>query len=242
MSVEETKNKKQPLTLSFEEFEDFNATAETLITTTKSLCALLNERLKMVFQDYYGCKIEPYPNGQGLAVTLVFSQLQPGMIDQNRPIAFEPIYADKTKSIADRSRQLNSMYNHGRRYTISEDAKSALCDLFTKPDRVDWNKCTSESYNRPNAWSQTAYNIITGLDMNKVCEIIFGSAESTEDGKNKMYYLPMVCGPSMSAGQVPGMVTNWIVNLCMMTEDSAKKMMEEIGIVGGFDGINCVTA
>lgn len=230
---------KAPLTLDFEEFEPFDATVMTKITTTKKLSELLNERLKAVFQDYYGCRIEPYPNGQGLAVTLVFSQLQHGMINPSKPIAFEPIGTDNSKSIAERSRMINNMYNHGRRYSITEDAKSALCDLFTKPDRVDWNKCTSESYSRPNAWSQTAYNIITGLDVNKVCEIIFGAAKG--NGKDKMYYYPMVCAPTMNTNVSQGL-TNWVVNLSLMTENSAKAMMEDVGLVGGFDGINCVTA
>ena len=237
----ETKNKEVEYKLRFSEYEPFAPTKAEKITTTQHIAKMLNQRLKQAFQDYRGCFVEPAQNG-AISVTLIFNQLSADKIDNTEDAiaaAFLPVESLRTtgSNIAERSRALANEINNGRKYRISDEAKSAFGELIAAdPSKINWNNVSGEGYQKQ-GWAQEGYCYIKNIDIIKVLEIIFGSRDKDTDAK--IYYNPVVLAPVSNVNLARP--NNWTVNIQFMTDESMKDMCEEVGFVstGMF---NCVNA
>lgn len=226
-------NEQGALTLVPTEFDPFNPTKAEKIITTCTLAKKLNARLAPVFQDYKGCFIEPFPDRPGLSVSLQFRQMSPTAIDPNRYLAFNMPSAETGAGLAARTTSVrNGMYN-GRKFFITEDGK-ALRTLFARPDKVDWSKVTKDAINNMGTY-QESISVLLGLDFSRVCEYIFGSGTGTDAGK--IFYGATVIQPVYNGTNT---VSNWVLALGMMTQQSTEQMCNEIGFVS-VGSINCVT-
>jgi hypothetical protein len=236
--MSENENKTQErvkYSLNVKEFEPFNGTKTVRVITTHNLAKLLNERIKPAFADYRGCFIEPMPNGQGLAVTLTFSQVP--HVD-GEAYAFESVESKRGEgTIAERTLNLYNEFNHGRKYQITQDGIDILEGLYAvnDPKKIQWNKVTSEIYER-NGMFQEGRNVVYSLDFNKCMELIFGSKNS--DG-SKIYYNGIIMNAVVNQQMVQP--NNWTIQLEMMTDASVQEMCNEVGLVS-LGQYNCVQA
>ena len=227
--------KKEPLTLQFEEFDEFEGTIVSKIINTHSLAKKVNARLSGIFKDYRGCYIQPIPTGGGISVTLVFNQLPLSDVHEDDIVAFKCIEAARgTGSIAERSRILTNGMRNGRKFQITDDAANAIGALFRDPARINWNNASGEKYDQ-NGMMRDGSNFITGLDINKVLEMIYGSKNENGD---IIYYNMDVMGP-ISSPQM-AVVNNWVVRVDMMTNKSRDDMCAEAGFIT-LGNYNCVT-
>ena len=236
----ETKEQKG-YKLNYLEFERFAPTKAEKIITTQRLAKMLNARLKPAFQDYRGSFIEPLQNG-AISVTLLFNQLSTDKIDTSEDapaVAFLPAESLRAtgKNIAERNRALANEMNNGRKYHISDEAKSAFEDLIAgNPNKINWNNIAGENYQKQ-GWTQEGYCYIKGIDIIKVLEIIYGSKDM--DTGAKSYYYPVIV--NSVPGPNPARPTNWTMNIQFMSDNSVKDICDEFGYssTGLF---NCVEA
>lgn len=229
--------------LEWDSYERFNPTKAEKLTTTQQIAKMLNARLKPAFQDYKGCFIEPAQNG-AISVTLIFNQLSADKIvkaenpDDQIAVAFMPVEALRSggSNIAERSRALSNEMNNGRRYQITDEAKSAFGEMIAaEPNKINWKNISGEGYQRQ-GWTQEGYCYIKNIDIVKALEIIFGSKD---EAGIRTYYNPMILAPVSNTQIVRP--NNWIMDIQMMTDESSKSMCEDMGIVS--TGLyNCVQA
>ena len=235
MSNEEKKEQKGLLKLEFTEFDEFDGTIASKIINTHSLAKKVNARLGVIFKDYRGCYIQPTPTGGGISVTLIFNQLSPAEIGEDDILAFRSIESNRGHgTIAERSRTITNGMRNGRRFQITDDGANALGQLFRDPARINWNNASGEKYDQ-NGMFREGSNFVTGLDINKVLEMIYGSKNENGD---IIYYNLGIMGP-VSTPQM-AMINNWVARVDMMTNKSMEDMCSEAGFVT-LGQYNCVT-
>ena len=227
-------NERAKYSLNVTEFEPFNGTKATKVVTTHNLAKLLNERLKPAFADYRGCFIEPFPNGQGLSVTLTFNQIPHS---DGEVYAFDSVESQRGQgTIMERASHMYNEFANGRRYNVTQDGKDIFETLIEcDPKKINWDRVTSEVYER-NGIMQDGRNVVAGIDFNRCMGLVFGS--KNDDG-SKIYYNALVMQPVANINAVRP--NNWIVQLEMMTDTSVQEMCEEVGYVS-LGQYNCVQA
>ena len=229
-----TKTEREKYSLNPTEFEPFNGTKVVKVITTQNLAKLLNERLKPAFADYRGCFIEPFPNGQGLSVTLTFNQIPH---EEGNAYAFESIESQRGQGdIVQRVSHMYNEFNNGRKWQITQDGVDILEGLINyDPKKIKWDRVTTEIYER-NGFVQDGRNVVTGIDFNRCMELIYGS--KNDDG-SKIYYNAIIMQPVINTMSVRP--NNWTLQLEMMTDSSVQDMCNEVGYVS-LGQYNCVQA
>lgn len=228
---------------------EFTGTVTTMLTTSTKLSMQINEVFKPLYEDWYGSEIIASDKVPGmLVVNFLFKALNEGD-DEKR--AFLPVGKSQNRSSNATLGQINYINAVNRRndtmeiteygatsiYSImSKDIQKSINSKSIDGMRESMKRYVGETHNQIMYSNvQNIYNIVTGIDINKVLSVIFGSKDERDDN---IVYKARPIRP------VTDMVTsrpNYIVEVQKMTIGSFSEAMRDMGAMPMPGNISAVT-
>lgn len=219
----------------------FETTVEKMLTTSTELAMMINEVFKPMMSDWYGSEIIIGNNGE-LIVNFTFKSITNG--DNTRRV-FLPINQATEKSsnqTLDRFMSVNLMNAaKSRNMEITSYGIEMMLDVMLphvkqkiKADNVNTIRpFIGETYESAGMYStvQNIYNTVTGIDINRVLNVVFGARESSNAGDHFIYKAralrPVDMAMMQYAYNKPSV--NYIVEIERMTNNKYNNAMLKIG-------------
>ena len=182
--AKKTENVVEVVKLDMKAHAEFEAVADTAITTTDDLGKVINSIFGEVFNDYYGCslKVEYMPNYCAYVVLpmLYFKILDNEGYHRAERTAFLPMSEVAADSMVARVQRVSRIAaTSGVKVEMTADGKSILEDFVIKNNRTNPNVHLEDNFD----WTQ-AYNVIPTdngtfvrvfkLDMFNLLRMIYG--------------------------------------------------------------------
>lgn len=193
-TTKSAEEKREPYELELEEHVKFTYDAEASILTSTKLADLVNEAFKASFPDYAGCKIEMTQTR--LSLSLHFKHEVNRRDDLLYAVELSS-YKKTQNSTINRTRQRDYFASNGDRYTLTDFGKDTLAPFlfrgYFNNGKPNWGAVVSEisepTYGGIYAGRSEQFTKISGLDLNRVCEFLFGAKD--EDGNPVAYTVDM---------------------------------------------------
>ena len=235
-NVTENQNVVEMLKIDMNAHADFDAVADTAITTTNDLSVLINNVFGQVFKDYYGCTLEVtyMPNFCSYVVVpkLFFRILDKSMYNGDYITAFTPMSEVTANSVVARVQRLSKIAaTSGIKVEITNEGKSILEDFVIKQNGINNQVHLDDKFD----WTQ-AYNVIPDegetyvrvfkLDIFKILQMIYG--KKAEDGSKLFYQIT----PNGSIGAVNQYQrpTNWNLIIMRLNDKNLKYAAKQLGM------------
>ena len=229
---------------------DFPALYSTAYFDTQSLCKLINNLFKDLFQDYYGSRIEIVQN-RSLMCSIFFSDNSSFQTNEAPYRAIEPILQkDKIKSGEDKINAFNHVTSHGRQnnYQLTEQGKQLLSRVINNSfvnnmnGKIDWKKVTAEGSFQTNAgmYGSTKSYFQVMIDLVKILKAAYGSI--TDDGGRWQYSIDI--GNPINPAQVGNgntLANKWQIFVTRVNSNDVNKIAEEYGYTIDINNIGIVT-
>ena len=220
-----TNETKEALKIRLTDHVPFNATAETVITSTNALAKCINDVFSQVFSDYYGCslRVQLNPQTQGYIIIPRLHFTVQKKYDDDKIYAFRPLGANKNgDSMVGRVQRLSQSASSGTKVLITDDAKSALGEFLITPaikaNNFDW----SSAYGTTSTDSDTYINVFK-LDLLKLVNMIYGDTDSTG---SKLYYQ---ITPTGLIGNQYKSAENWAIQILRLNHTNESAAAELLG-------------
>ena len=179
-SIYETKQEvmtKKENKLVFKNPQQFNGQSGVKITTTLSLCRLVNDLFKTL-SDYEGCIIDVNRQTGMLQCSLFFHLSQPGQYNMVQS-------ADQMNTSAGVMEKYNriSARSQNRKLFLTDLAKEILFDFVYKqpnqkePNKYNWNAITYEKYDQQQYGQGVALLEVEGIDLNKLVSKFYANPD-----------------------------------------------------------------
>lgn len=226
--------KREKIKLTFDKVADFDATAETMFTTTSELSAITNSIFAPIFDDYYGAKIDVQYNGYLFypVVTLYFT-----MFDDNT-YASNPdgIYAFKPKFLGkdnDGERIYNTIQRIGnqnsgikKKIRLTEDCKDIL-EQFMMTSSANKGKVNWDDIFNAEGYENKTFIKVFKIDFNKLIRKIYGEFDH-EQKACEYRGIPTRPVSSSQVYNAPANV-NWIIQITRLHEGAEQRALEKHG-------------
>ncbi len=248
--VKKAENVVEVVKLDMKAHAEFEAVADTAITTTDDLGKVINSIFGEVFDDYYGCtlKVEYMPNYCAYVVfpMLYFKVLSNEEYRNAKRTAFLPMSEVAADSMVARVQRLSRIAaTSGVKVEMTADGKSILEDFVIKNSKINQNVHLEDSFD----WTQ-AYNVIPTengtfvrvfkLDMFNLLKMIYG--DKSADGSKQYYQItPTGTIGAVTQYQKP---SNWSLIIMRLDGNNLNYAAKNLGIymqipeVSGMPNVN----
>lgn len=210
---------------------DFHASAETAFSTTVDIAKRINDVMKKVFADYYGCVVSvQYVADQYsrffITPKLVFKVMNDSAYDGSHITGFIP--ASKIgddNNILGRIQRVSDM-SRGPKVKMTDEMKDVIKKfMIMDPNKIDsrfdWSTMFKESVTH-----EGAYVEVFKLDITKFLKFIYGSKD--KNGGDANYQISPVY--QISSVQYGGN-DNWSVNIMRLNGSDLAVSAKQIGIM-----------
>jgi len=229
----EATEKKEVFKINLDTPVSFDPVADVTITSTNEIAKLINDLLKGVFKDYYGCNVDCVfmPDRQIWAVMprLYFHVLPKEEYEKGGITAFRPLGSGNSNDMVERVQKLSQTTAvNGVKVTMTEEAKGIMEDFVILPHGVNdaskfnWN----EAYATLPSGTET-FIYMYKLDIIKFIKKLFG--EKDENG-SKLYYQVTPVYSINSGMQSYKQNTNWNINILRINDENQKKSAQVVGL------------
>ena len=253
-----TKGDGGSYTLDIDSDIEFNATSESLLTTTDELCQMINQVFHQVFSDYYGSNVI-VNNNASLSVNLVFkpnslpdagSDEMPKKCITTLVNTIKKTDSEIVNDILGNNAHRDMEIQKNNNFIFTKAGGGIIYGLLAKQIAQGVNpknlmdmkkKIMNEVYeNQRVAWNKsesTIYVRVYGLDIYKILSLIFG--RRTEDG-SRLFYNTNIKRPLVNTVPSPN-GTNYILEIQKMSENSFVAAMNKMGMGPSHGSIQVVT-
>ena len=221
---------------------DFSPVSETMYVRSNDLCALVSEVFHAAFADFHGCLFETVGGGEPV-ISLFFDH--GNHKDDDRPCACEMAAGQSLEgnNVVARSRQRDSFMRDGDRYVLTEDGKDIISELLIRrlvPNNgnINWKNIVGEYYDQTTqnlyfGRQIPQYTKVSGIDIKKICAMIFGS----KDDKDSYDYGFQILGPTNfnNPYQMPGnpQMANYTLSITRAHAKEINDIYSKLGIASG---------
>lgn len=236
-------NKKEKFSIRLVKPADFDACAQTRMTTIKDLSVQVNAVMATAYDDYIGCNLAclPVPNNVPVIAPCLYFRMMPNDVYENTEVdangnkkivtAFKPVMV-KNDDILDKLKIMSSPASiTGKMVEMTTEGKEGLSDIVFKPSNAnnDWWKKTYSM--RTNIGGEQETYICFGgfINNNALLKKVFGYTDG--DGSNVEYQINPI-RPLMGQNEiVTGQIANWALNIMRLSKDSLDRSAEMYGMV-----------
>jgi len=221
---------------------EFKAVSEVQYIRSNDLCALVSEVFHAAFADFHGCLFETIQGAEPV-ISLFFDHADHK--DDQRPCACEMAAGQTAEgnNVVARSRQRDSFMRDGDRYILTEDGKDVISELLIRrlvPNNgnINWKNIVGEYYDQTTqnmyfGRQIPQYTKVSGIDVKKVCAMIFG----TKDDKDTYDYGFQILGPTNFGNpfQMPGnpQMANYTLSITRAHAKEIGEVYSRLGIASG---------
>lgn len=239
---EEVKNeskKREKFNIRLVKPADFDACAQTRMTTIKDLSVQINAPMMTAYNDYIGCNLvcAPTPNGApAIAPYFYFRILPEEMYGQKGVItAFKPVMV-KNDNILEKLKIMSlPSSTTGKMVEMTKEGKEGLSDIMYMPSNNvndDWWK--KQFTMRPNIGTgqgQETYVCFGGFIINNdmLMRKVFGYTD--EDGSSVEYQVIPIRPLADPNAATQGQIVNWALNITRLSREPLDRSAETFGMV-----------
>lgn len=240
--------KKEILKIVVDEHEKFDNLVDSMYSTTQVLSKSINKLMSSVFEDYYGCVINPnMQNPAALDVALYFKPVMSESGD-DRYRAFKPIgeKSSNNDSLMTKLAAIQNRMNTSDTFAMTQEAAELLNEFYPAWYNI---KATPESYKKANAICEVAdrqgFNMVplcrvAGMDIIRLVSKIYGWKN---DDNEAVEYSVQPVRPVSGAQPRPGdnSALNWIIAITRISKVQLDKLANEVGFISNNNGLNIYT-
>jgi hypothetical protein len=243
MSENVAKEGRKKFTIELTEHESYDAIAQSMYLTSTELCHYTSDLFRSVFADFEGCVFETINQGKGMPVMptiSLFFNHKPAVAGEVR--ACELPGANSTGStVIDAMHQRDRRLTIGDRYHITQDGKDVfetlLFPYLYNNGKINWGQIVSECTENATqssmfaygGYHQPQYTKISGIDPNRLVDLIFGNKD--KDGNKVEYNVSIltVLNPAQYAN-IGSTNMNYLLNISRVSEKELDELCNKMGL------------
>lgn len=223
----------------------FNNTTEGQLTTSASICSLVNSLFSKICHDYKGSIIVPNGTGQ-LSLTLFFTDNGQVVGDSKFKNLVNINAPNPNENRVDRMNRYMSSYRN-RTYDLSDDTKDLLDEFMIKPanarnQKFNWNRHdinnapVKETINAVNGgFGNQIVVSVDGIDVMKVLKKIYGKKNAAG---NYVEYQINIIKP---IGIMVGNNANLLLSINRLDVKELEKICTKLGMCNVVQSVPMVT-
>ena len=244
----ETQRKEKQLEFEFgdDSYTDFIPTTGTLLSSTNELCAEINKRFSVLYEDWYGSRVRIGDKGQ-ISVDFIFKPSPNFSADELSKCAFVPLDNDAERN--DRNDILKQVIfqnmvsrSKNRHFKLTNFGSESLekflfngiqgIDPF-EPETFHKQNLIAES-EETNSYGhvETIFVVLTGIDVYKLLSVIFGPKEK---GSRLTYTINPIRLINVNNA------ADWLITIDRMSNASYNAAMTKLGYNTQGSGLGAVT-
>ena len=219
---------RQKIKLTFDKVADFDATAETMFTTTADLSSVVNSVFAPIFDDYYGAKVDVYYDGRSFyPVAMLYFTMFDDKTYNDHPdgiYAFKPKFAgvDNGERIYRTIQRIgNQNASLKKKISLTQDCKD-IFEQFMLTDRT--GKINWDTVYDAEGYDNKTFVKLFKLDFNKLIRKIYGELD---DEKKPCWYLGIPTKPVVAVNSVnmPANV-NWVIQITRLHDGAEERALK----------------
>ena len=234
----EVTNKKEKLSFHVTQALPFENLIQTMYSDSSAFCnEAINPLMRMVFNDYYGSKIEVAQN-KSIITSLYFAENN--IKDEGKTNAIERVItSDSLRDIDNRIKMVNNTIgskSYQNQFKLTQDGKDILEDIVPSGVRqsngkINWGAITSEGILKNTfGMNNDVIYIQVVVDINKIIPLIYGS----KDGDDTYQYMVTIGNP-INPQTTYGcniIVKQWQMFVMKLSSNATRKIAQQYGISG----------
>jgi hypothetical protein len=213
---------KEKIELRFKEPVEFEGQSSVKVTTTLSLCRLVNNLFRAL-PDYEGCVIDVNKQTGLLFCSLFFHLSQPGKLN----VIQSADQMRSSNSIMEKYNRMSAM-SQNKKLFLTDLGKDILFDFIYRrnpnqkdPSKVNWNAITREQYDRQQYGQGVALLEVTDIDLGRLIPKFYKNPDKRHYQWNLQIIRP--------AGIINNMANNYLVQITRLDCKEVEELGKELG-------------